>query len=107
MSLREVLFDRKYRSGTHIVFMLMSLMMWTGIDALNMFSNRILTKINGEQEVAISANTATVIFGYVSLIASFFAFPVVKSFGRVPIMFWAHIVLGIIHCLVGICIIYN
>jgi hypothetical protein len=95
VSLRAALFDKEHRRGTHIVFILMCLMMATGIDGLNMFSNRIMTDMNRDKEVTVSANTATVIFGWINFISPFFCFMgLTKYFGRVQILFWAHIFMG-------------
>lgn len=83
ITLRMALFDKEHRRGTHIVFLLMCFMMLTGIDGLNIFSNRIITNMNQGKDVIVSANTATAIFGWINFISAFLSLFIVQYFGRV------------------------
>ena len=82
-------------------------MMLTGIDGLNMFSNRIMTDMNRGKEVTVSANTATVIFGWINFISAFFSLFIIQYFGRVTILFYAHLFMGTVQLCLGICVIYE
>ena len=80
---------------------------WTGIDALNMFSNRLLTKMNDGSDNVVSANFGTILFGFMNFFGAACAYFFVKSFGRVQVLLWAHLVMGITQIILAVCIIYE
>ena len=104
MSIKQVLFDKDFRVSTHVCFMLMFFMMWSGIDAVNIYSNRILSKLDPKY---ISPNSATTLIGFMLIVGSIFALLIINRFGRVKILLFAHIAFGVIHLLLALCIIFN
>ena len=77
---------------------------WTGIDALNMFSNRLLTKMNDGSSSLISANFGTILFGFANFFGAVLAYFSVKNFGRVQVLLWSHLAMGIVQFTLAFCI---
>lgn len=104
------MFDPNYRRGTWTVLIMTVFNQWTGIDALNIYSNRLLTKMNENQvegQLMVSANTATIMFGLTNFLGSIAAFFTVHNFGRVKILIWARLVMGLLHLSFAICVLYE
>jgi uncharacterized membrane protein (Fun14 family) len=87
-------------------------MVWTGIDALNIYSNIIINKMNlprlkEGKAIIISAEVGSVIVGATQFIGAFLAYFTVRSFGRVTLLVWGHLIMGLLWLGVGLCTIYE
>ena len=105
------MFHKNYRKATWIVYTMTIFNQWTGIDALNLYSNRLLNQMNqGEKasgKLTMSANTGTSLLGAMNFVGSVLAYFSVRNFGRVPVLFWCRIVMGGIHISLAILILYG
>lgn len=106
------MFGRNYRKATWTVFIWTFFFMWTGIDALNMYSNIIINKMNEPRikegkTILISAEVGSVLIGAVQFIGSILAYFTVYNFGRIPLLVWGHFVMGLLWGGIGICTMYE
>ena len=105
LSLCEVLFSKAYRRSTWTVFVMTIFNQWTGIDALNIYSNRIINKMNeGQEDPAISATLATILFGLTGCTGGLAAYFTVGKSGRVKSLLWCHFLMSVMHFLLAVCI---
>ena len=86
---------RDHRRSTWIVYMMTLFTIWTGVDALNMYSNRLLTKMNEEsgdedKGITVSPNLGTILFGLANMFGALLGFFSVHNFGRVRILVVGH-----------------
>ena len=81
--------------------------MWTGIDALNMYSNIIIVKMNEPRisegkEPFFNAEVGSVLVGATQFVGSMLAYFSVSKFNRVTLLFWGHIAMGLLWLSVAI-----
>jgi len=80
--------------------------MWTGIDALNMYSNVIIAKMNApriaeHKKPFFSAEVGSVLIGVTQLLGSVLAYFTVSKFGRKPLLVWGHLIMGLLWLGIG------
>jgi len=102
------MFDKNYRKATWVVFIWTFFFMWAGIDALNMYSNVIISKMNeprikAGKSVFISAEVGSVLIGATQWIGSILAYFTVYNFGRVTLLVWGHLAMGLLWGGIGFC----
>lgn len=111
VTLMQAMCNRNYRKATWIVYIMTIFNQWTGIDALNLYSNRLLNQMNSGEQVSgkltISATAGTSLLGAMNFVGSVLAYFSVKNFGRVPVLFWCRIVMGGIHLTLAVFILYG
>jgi SP family facilitated glucose transporter-like MFS transporter 1 len=99
--LMTVMTDRKFRRGTWTMFFWTFFFMWTGIDALNMYSNVIIVKMNeprihAGKEPFFNAEVGSVLVGLTQFVGSLLAYFSVTKFNRITLLFWGHIAMGLL-----------
>jgi hypothetical protein len=102
------MFDSRYRRATWTVFAMTVFNQWTGIDALTIYSNRILTKIAADADPGlISPNLGTSLMGAMVFIGACFSVFPVRKYGRVPVLIIGHVAMGVCHSLLSYAILNN
>lgn len=107
----EVCTSRKFRKATWVVFAWTFFYMWAGIDALNMYSNVIIVQMNAPRvkegkSPFFSAEVGSVLVGVTQFVGGALAYFTVTKFGRVPLLVWGHLIMGIIWAAIGVATIY-
>jgi len=86
--------------------------MWTGIDALNMYSNVIIDQMNAPRikegkSVYITAELGSVFVGASQFVGAILAYFTVYNFGRVTLLVWGHFAMGLLWAGIGFCTMYE
>ena len=63
--------------------------------------------MNEGSDNVVSANFGTILLGFMNFFGAACAYFFVKSFGRVQVLLWAHLGMGIIQIILAVCIIYE
>ena len=111
-SIKQAIFGKNYRKGTWIVLGWTFFFMWTGIDALNMYSNVIINRMNeprikAGESIYITAEFGTMMVGAMQFIGSILAYYTVYNFERVKLLVWGHILMGLLWGGIGFCTMYE
>ena len=94
-SIYEVCFDKRLRSASWICFMLTFWFQWTGFDALNIYSNRILTKMNeNSSDVIVSAKFGAILLCLMNFVGSGLSYVTTNRIGRVKILVVGQVLMG-------------
>jgi hypothetical protein len=106
-SIRQAIFGRNHRKGTWVILGWTFFFMWTGIDALNMYSNVIINRMNeprikAGQSILITAEFGTTMIGAMQFIGSILAYYTVYNFERVKLLVWGHILMGVLWSGIGL-----
>jgi hypothetical protein len=62
---------------------------------------------DGSDNVVVSANFGTILLGFMNFFGAACAYFFVNNFGRIQVLLWAHLGMGITQIVLGFCIIYE
>ena len=97
MSFNQALFGDRYRKATWICFVLTFFHQNTGLNAINMYSNTMIQKINDENpgSFPLSATQATYFVGVFGFIGALLGPLVINSLKRKNNFLYGHATMGI------------
>lgn len=99
--LSSALCNPQYRRATWINIGYIIFHELTGINVIILYSTTMFKEMH-KGGGGISPKTGTYIVGFTNAFTSFIAVFFIKYFGRRTLIIWGHILIGIVHCLVGV-----
>ena len=100
LTLRDAIFDPRYRTATWINLIYMIFHELTGINVITMYSNTMFRRMHSEG-ASFTPRQGTYLVGATSFIGSLISIKVIEYVGRRPLLVCGHFLIAAIHCAVG------
>lgn len=101
------MFNPMYRRGTWVAVILMVFHELAGSNAILLYSNIIIKKMNKDDPNAISPRVGTYLVGIVNFLSSLCALYLIKKLKRRTLLVPGHVLMGTCHVLIGVFAILN
>lgn len=103
---KQAVCGHKYRKSTWVCFLLSSLNTLSGINALTMYANRLLTAIkeHGDHSFPFTPIQGTYIIGITQAVAAFAAMGYAEKLNRRTIFIYGYVLMVITQVLCGVCV---
>ena len=102
LTLKDALFNYQYRKSTWINIGYIIFHELTGINIILLYSSTIFKEMKKSGSSNIDSRQATQTAGIVNMIGSLISVWLVKHAGRRTLIVWGHIVMAILHAMVGV-----
>ena len=105
---KKAVCGRKYRKASWVCFVTMSLSQLSGIDAINVYANRLLVQMEEQGgSFPITPTQGTYLIGACNAIPSLLALITIQLFGRRTIYIYGQFFMGACLCSAGLCALYE